>query len=146
MAWRPVPNRAPLPQAPAGADPALARAWGYLVARLIEYLEAAAERINYLLTGDVERLAADATMEIPTYVRVLGHTGTGNARTYSLVENAREGQWHVLKDEGGAAGTDNLTLARQGTDTIDGGTSVVISTDYGTVSVYSDGAGGWFTW
>jgi len=49
-----------------------------------------------------------------------------------------------VKDVGGAAGTNAITVDTEGTENIDGGASVTISADYGKVRVFSDG-NNWFT-
>jgi hypothetical protein len=56
-----------------------------------------------------------------------------------------DGSIIVVKDESGAAGTNNITVSRGGTDTIDGATSTAISSNYGVVTVMSNGSGAWFT-
>lgn len=52
------------------------------------------------------------------------------------------GREYVIKDDGDAS-TNNITIDRAGSDTIDGDTSVVISADYGMVRLVSDGTN-WF--
>ena len=49
----------------------------------------------------------------------------------------------VIVDEGGNAGTNNITVNRSGTDTIIGNTSVVINGDYNSYTVYSNGSNLW---
>lgn len=51
--------------------------------------------------------------------------------------------WLIIKDEGGTAATRNITINRAGADTIQGATSITISTNRGQRVLYSDGAGVW---
>lgn len=39
----------------------------------------------------------------------------------------------------------NITVARSSSDTIDGGTSLTMSTQWGVERLYTDGVSGWFT-
>ena len=54
-------------------------------------------------------------------------------------------QMFIIKDEGGSAASNNVIVASSGSDTIDGVTSVTIATNYGSVSVYSDGGTKYYT-
>lgn len=49
------------------------------------------------------------------------------------------GRPYVFKDENGTANTNNYTIGTEGSETIDGASTVVISTNNGFVTVYSDG-------
>ena len=49
----------------------------------------------------------------------------------------------IIKDEGGNAGTNAITIDTEGTETIDGSSSVSISSNYGSVRLHSDGTN-WF--
>jgi len=51
----------------------------------------------------------------------------------------------IVKDYGGNAGTNNITVATEGTETIDGATSKTIATDYGKLRVYCPQTN-WMTW
>jgi len=51
----------------------------------------------------------------------------------------------VIKDAGLLAGTNNITINRNSSDTIDGATSKVISTNGGVVTLVNDGGTAWFT-
>lgn len=77
----------------------------------------------------------------------IGVTSTSSARTITLpaANTFPPGQLLIVKDESGAAATNNITVARAGSDTIDGATSAVISANYGVTSLYSDGSSKWFT-
>ena len=90
-----------------------------------------------------KRVAAHHTvLKSETYI---GVTSTAAARTITIPEHMTDGHIIVVKDESGAAGTNNITIARTGTDTIDGATSLVISSNYGVARLICNGAGAWFT-
>jgi len=74
-------------------------------------------------------------------------TSTGAARAITLpaASTVPLGMPLTIKDEGGGAATNNITIGRAGSDTIDGATSKVINTNYGFVRLYSDGVSKWFT-
>ena len=50
----------------------------------------------------------------------------------------------IIKDVGGSANTNNITIATEGSETIDGSASSTISSNYGVVRLFSDGTN-WFT-
>jgi hypothetical protein len=54
------------------------------------------------------------------------------------------GREYVVKDETGSAGTNSITIATTGGQTIDGAATKVVNTNYGVTKVYSNGAN-WFT-
>jgi hypothetical protein len=68
------------------------------------------------------------------------------ARTVTLcAANAvNAGTMFVIKDEAGTGVTANITINRAGSDTIDGGTSVAVITNYGDKVLISDGSSKWF--
>jgi hypothetical protein len=74
-------------------------------------------------------------------------TDTTAARTITLPSAASTpaGQMFVVSDESGGAATNNITVTRAGTDTIEGVTTKVINTNYGSIRLYSDGSTKWFT-
>ena len=61
-----------------------------------------------------------------------------------LTATVAAGKIYHIKDAAGNAGTNNITVATQGAETIDGAAIATINTNYGSVSVYSDGTN-WFT-
>lgn len=78
---------------------------------------------------------------------VIGVTSTAAARTITILNAASvsQGRLMVVKDQSGAAATNNITVKSAG-GTIDGvaaGTGVAIATNYGSLSFYSDGTN-WF--
>ena len=78
---------------------------------------------------------------------VIGVTNTAAARTITLpLANAVPAGWQTtVKDESGGALTNNITISRAGSDTIDGVTNVAIALNYGSRTLYSDGVSKWFT-
>ena len=76
---------------------------------------------------------------------IVGVTDTSVARTVTLGSVAVfEGNTINVKDESGVAGTNNITIATEGSELIDGAATLVISSNYGVARLYSDGTN-WFT-
>jgi len=86
--------------------------------------------------------ATDLTVDVDDYI--IGITDTSVARTITLPTAAlASGKTYVIKDESGVAATNNITVVGAGGETFDGAANTVISTNYGGVTVYSDGSN-WF--
>ena len=67
-------------------------------------------------------------------------TSTAAARTITISSaDVVAGRIFIVKDESGAAGTNNITIDTAGSENIDGSATIVISTNYGVVRMYSDG-------
>lgn len=65
---------------------------------------------------------------------------TGGTVTVNLPATATAaGTIYIVKDVGGDAGTNNITVSAGGTTHIDGSTTVVISTNYGVARIFSNG-------
>jgi len=76
---------------------------------------------------------------------IVGVTDTTAARTITLATaDCVEGRLITIKDESGGAGTHSITIATEGSETIDGASTVTISTNYGCIRLYSNG-NNWFT-
>ena len=72
---------------------------------------------------------------------------TAAARTITMPSAATvgAGKTYIIKDESGGAATNNISIASVSSQTFDGAASpLVINTNYGTKTLYSDGAN-WFT-
>ena len=70
-------------------------------------------------------------------------TATGAAALTLLTAQAVNGRTIVVKDAGGLAGTNNITIDTEGGETIDGAATAVITSNYTSLSLYSDGTD-WF--
>ena len=72
-------------------------------------------------------------------------TDTTAARTLTLSTSSITGAtanspWlFAVKDESGGAATNNITIDTEGSETIDGASSIVITADYGIATLYSNG-------
>jgi hypothetical protein len=64
---------------------------------------------------------------------------TGGGDTVTLPSGAATGQVFIIKDSGGNASTDSITIATAGAETIDGVSTYSIRQDYQSVTVIFDG-------
>jgi len=77
--------------------------------------------------------------------RTICYTAIAAARTVTLpAASTMSGKRITVKDEAGAAATNNLTVVVASSGTIDGASSKVINTNFGVLNVYSNGTQ-WFT-
>jgi hypothetical protein len=80
---------------------------------------------------------------------IVGVTDTSAVRTVTLATalllDGPDARLIIVKDEGGQAATNTLTVATEGSETIDGSATATITSNYGAVRLYSDGSN-WFTW
>lgn len=68
---------------------------------------------------------------------------TSAARTINLPA-ATDAMYFIVKDASGQAFTNNITINRDGTDTIDGATSITVDANYMTLALISDGVSSWY--
>lgn len=95
----------------------------------------------------LKRTATAASYQALITDVVIGVTSTAAARTITLpaVATTLVGQVIIVKDESGAANTNNITVAGNGVETINSAANVVINTAYGSTRLYSTGTA-WFTY
>jgi hypothetical protein len=75
--------------------------------------------------------------------RLIGVNRAGVVTVTLPTAQLRAGRVYTVKDESGAAATNNITVATEGSETIDGSPTNVISDDYGAKHYYSNGSN-WF--
>ena len=75
--------------------------------------------------------------------RVIGVNRSGVVTITLPTAEVRPGRIYTVKDESGAAATNNITVDTEGSETIDGSSTHVMVTNYQSVSYYSDGTN-WF--
>jgi len=85
----------------------------------------------------------DATYTAKAGDRVIGVNRAGTVTITLPTAEVRPGRSYTIKDESGAANSNNITVATEGSETIDGSATDSISDNYGGALYYSDGSN-WF--
>ena len=95
----------------------------------------------------VSRLASAVDANTDDEV-IIAITDTSVARTVTIqTADIVAGRIFIIKDESGAAGTNNITIETQSTETIDGSTDdVAITADHGVVRLYAASTTALFSW
>jgi len=70
-------------------------------------------------------------------------TSGGSEVTITLPAASAGVQTYTIADVGGSAGTYNIVIAADGTDTIGGASSFTINAAYNSIIIYSDGTDAW---
>jgi len=74
------------------------------------------------------------------------YTTTGAVTSLTLpTAQVVQGRELIVKDAGGNAGTNNITVDTEGSETIDGAATAVINGNYDAARFYSDGTN-WFVY
>lgn len=99
-----------------------------------------------LITSVYSQLALAANLVIgatDTYTHYLVSTAAARVITLPAANLVDAGRYYIFTDSTGAASSNNITISRAGTDTIEGGTSWVIDRAYGSARLISDGISKW---
>lgn len=94
----------------------------------------------------VERQAVSSNITIApssTFVFLSVDTTAERTITLPLANSVAAGRIYIVKDVSGNANTNNITVAVQGSDTIDGESSFVYDSDLGSVWLIGDGVSSW---
>jgi hypothetical protein len=96
--------------------------------------------------GYYTRVAKSANYAIATTDDYIGCNSTGGTFTVTLpaANLVQSGKRYIIKDEGGAATTNNISIAVTGSDTIDGQASESLVVNYESITLVCDGASKWF--
>jgi hypothetical protein len=91
----------------------------------------------------LSRVSAAGTYNLDRSKNIVGCDTSGGAVTVNLFDPASispssqvDGYTVIIKDEGGNASTNAITINRGGSSTIDGNTSLVLNIDYSSVTLY----------
>lgn len=112
-----------------------------------ERLRVTDQQVVYSVGLKLRRQTTAVSVTITHGHCILGVTSTAAPRTITLpsASTAGAGSYIIIKDESGGAAANNITVQRAGADNVDGGTTATINTNYGSVTLYSDGTSKWFT-
>jgi hypothetical protein len=85
------------------------------------------------------------TYQILTTDFILSVSSTNNAVTLTLPASTttNSGFQLIIKDKNGVSETNNITIAGKGSNTIDGGSTAVLNSNYSSITLTSDGANNW---
>lgn len=113
------------------------------------FQDPATTSINPTMQGNILSSTLTATdLNVTVNMYYIGVTSTAAARTINLVDGTgsspiqlpTSGQVFIIKDQSGGAATNNITVTTQGgTVTIDGATTALINTNYGSLTFKFDG-------
>ncbi len=80
-----------------------------------------------------------------TFVYIGVDTTSSRSITLPLANAVAAGRIYIFKDIDGLSNTNNITITRSGSDTIDGATSKVIDSDLSSTWLIGDGVSRWLT-
>ena len=89
-------------------------------------------------------VTSNYTIALTDYFIAADSTGGTFQVTLPSADSTLDGQTFVVKDEGGNANTNNITIAAPGGDTIDGKNSVVLESPYASIQLYCNGNNKYF--
>ncbi len=94
---------------------------------------------------ETTEISTDTTISSSdTFVYLAIDTSSARTITLPLASAVTAGRIYIFKDATGDADTNAITIARAGSDTIDGETSFVHDIEYGAFILVSDGASKWY--
>jgi len=77
---------------------------------------------------------------------IIGVDTSSSAVTITIPTSLlKKGRTLVINDEGGNANSNNITVATEGSETIDGSATAAISTNNASLGLYSDGSN-WYSY
>lgn len=105
--------------------------------------------INVTTANTVYALLEVATnktiVNTDNYVFLDVDTTSARIITLPTAASVTPGRYYIVADKSGNAGTNNITVQKSGTDTIDGQASQLVKTNYGGLIIVSNGVNGWKT-
>ena len=79
-----------------------------------------------------------------TFVYLTVDTTVARQITLPLAASVSDGRIYIIKDKDGQSLDNNITVVRAGSDTVDGATSQVLNSNYGSWMIVGDGASNWY--
>lgn len=99
-----------------------------------------------LITSVYSQLALAGNLTIAstdTYTHYKVDASAARSITLPAASAVGAGRYYIFSDSTGTANTNNITINRAGSDTIDGATSVALTHAYGALQLVSDGTSAW---
>ena len=89
----------------------------------------------------LSRRETNSSITLSTTDYYIGVDTANNPVSLTLpgAQSLNNGQTYVVKDEGGAASTNNITIQASGSETIDGQNSVILESPYASIQLYCNG-------
>lgn len=92
-------------------------------------------------TFDVEDVTTNLVIGSgDAFVYLTVDTTASRLITLPLAAGVSEGRIYIIKDKSGSARANNITIQASGADTIDGASTAVLNSDYGTWMIIGDGS------
>jgi len=115
-------------------------------AKLLSLKNSSIEKFHLAKNGGIGLGSSGAAISVNSNGEtIIGVTDTSSPRTVTLDQDDEVGgRVVIVKDESGAAGTNNITVDTEGSSTIDGTASVTITANYGVLRIYFRN-GNWFS-
>ena len=94
----------------------------------------------------LQRTFTNSTITASTSTYYIGVDSTNNVVNVRLPSASllTDGQTYVVKDEGGNAANNNITILASGTETIDGQNSIVLESPHASIQLYCNGSNKYF--
>jgi hypothetical protein len=89
----------------------------------------------------LSRRETNSSITLSTTDYYIGVDTVNNPVSLTLpgAQSLNNGQTYVVKDEGGAANTNNITIQASGSETIDGQNSIILESPYASIQLYCNG-------
>ncbi len=100
--------------------------------------------INGGLTLSRRETNSSVTLLATDYYIGVDSTGIRVSLTLTGSASLNSGQTYVVKDEGGNANNNNITILASGSETIDGQNSIVLESPHASVQLYCNGSNKYF--
>ena len=96
-------------------------------------------------TVEINAVSSNITISpASSYVYLTVDTTAARTITLPLASAVSSGRVYIIKDVSGSSNTYNITLARQGSDLIDGATSATLDSNYASWWVVGDASSNWY--
>jgi len=111
------------------------------------FIATRSDKVSYFKGGQrvkVTPVSSDYTVEEGDYIVAVDTSSSAVTVTIPTALVKKTGYVLIIDDQGGNAGSNNITVATAGSEKIDGAASATISTNYASIALYSDGSN-WYS-